>query len=153
MKVLDVQNLNVQYHTGKRKFRRCQRSFSFDRRGEDHRAGGPVRLREKYGSAGDYGISAENAEVEYENLSLDGEIPVPGYNIAMIFQDSQNCPQSFCEDRKTDRRDSEKPEEMHQKRGRQRALELLGSGGNPQSDASDEAVSLLNCPAACGREW
>ena len=37
------------------------------------------------------GISAENAEVEYENLSLDGEIPVPGHNIAMIFQDSQNC--------------------------------------------------------------
>ena len=29
--------------------------------------------------------------MEYENLSLDGEIPVPGHNIAMIFQDSQNC--------------------------------------------------------------
>ena len=53
MKVLDVQNLNVQYHTEKGNFSAVS-GLSLSRRG-NHRAGGTVRLREKYGSAGGYG--------------------------------------------------------------------------------------------------
>ena len=77
MKVLDVQNLNVQYHTEKGSFDAVSGlSLSM----EEGRSPGwwAGRLREKYAVRAIMGISAENAEVEYENLSLDGEIPFRG---------------------------------------------------------------------------
>ena len=91
MKVLDVQNLNVQYHTEKGNFDAVSGLTLSMEEGEITGLVGRSGCGKSTAVRAIMGISAENAEVEYENLSLDGEIPVPGYNIAMIFQDSQNC--------------------------------------------------------------
>lgn len=91
MKVLDVQNLNVQYHTEKGNFDAVSALSLSIEEGEITGLVGQSGCGKSTAVRAIMGISAENAEVEYENLSLDGEIPVPGYNIAMIFQDSQNC--------------------------------------------------------------
>ena len=91
MKVLDVQNLNVQYHTEKGNFDAVSALSLSIEEGEITGLVGRSGCGKSTAVRAIMGISAENAEVEYENLSLDGEIPVPGYNIAMIFQDSQNC--------------------------------------------------------------
>ena len=91
MNVLNVQNLNVQYHTEKGNSDAVS-GFSLSiEEGEITGLVGRSGCGKSTAVRAIMGISAENAEVEYENLSLDGEIPVPGYNIAMIFQDSQNC--------------------------------------------------------------
>ena len=71
------------------------------------------------------GISAENAEVEYENLSLDGEIPVPGHNIAMIFQDSQNCLNPSVKIGKQIAETVKNRRKCTKKEAKKRALELL----------------------------
>lgn len=91
MKVLDVQNLNVQYHTEKGNFDAVSALSLSIEEGKITGLVGRSGCGKSTAVRAIMGISAENAEVEYENLSLDGEIPVPGYNIAMIFQDSQNC--------------------------------------------------------------
>ena len=91
MKVLDVQNLNVQYHTEKGNFDAVSALSLSIEEGEITGLVGQSGCGKSTAVRAIMGISAENAEVEYENLSLDGEIPVPGHNIAMIFQDSQNC--------------------------------------------------------------
>lgn len=91
MKVLDVQNLNVQYHTEKGNFDAVSALSLSIEEGKITGLVGRSGCGKSTAMRAIMGISAENAEVEYENLSLDGEIPVPGYNIAMIFQDSQNC--------------------------------------------------------------
>lgn len=91
MKVLDVQNLNVQYHTEKGNFDAVSSLSLSIEEGEITGLVGQSGCGKSTAVRAIMGISAENAEVECKNLSLDGEIPVPGYNIAMIFQDSQNC--------------------------------------------------------------
>ncbi len=91
MNVLNVQNLNVQYHTEKGNFDAVSGLSLSMEEGEITGLVGQSGCGKSTAVRAIMGISAENAEVEYENLSLDGEIPVPGYNIAMIFQDSQNC--------------------------------------------------------------
>ena len=91
MNVLNVQNLNVQYHTEKGNSDAVSGLSLSMEEGEITGLVGRSGCGKSTAVRAIMGISAENAEVEYENLSLDGQIPVPGHNIAMIFQDSQNC--------------------------------------------------------------
>ena len=91
MNVLNVQNLNAQYHTEKGSFDAVSGLSLSMEEGEITGLVGRSGCGKSTAVRAIMGISAENAEVEYENLSLDWEIPVPGHNIAMIFQDSQNC--------------------------------------------------------------
>ena len=91
MNVLNVQNLNVQYHTEKGNSDAVSGLSLSMEEGEITGLVGRSGCGKSTAVRAIMGISAENAEVEYENLSLDREIPVPGHNIAMIFQDSQNC--------------------------------------------------------------
>lgn len=89
--MLDVQNLNVQYHTEKGNFSAVSGLSLSIEEGEITGLVGQSGCGKSTAVRAVMGISAENAEMEYEKLSLDGGIPIPGHNIAMIFQDSQNC--------------------------------------------------------------
>ena len=85
--MLDVQNLNVQYHTEKGNFSAVSGLSLSIEEGEITGLVGQSGCGKSTAVRAVMGISAENAEVEYEKLSLDGGIPIPGHNIAMIFQE------------------------------------------------------------------
>lgn len=125
MNVLDVQNLNVQYHTEKGNFDAVS-GFSLSiEEGEITGLVGRSGCGKSTAVRAIMGISAENAEVEYENLSLDGEIPVPGHNIAMIFQDSQNCLNPSVKIGKQIAETVKNRRKCTKKEAKKRALELL----------------------------
>ena len=125
MKVLDVQNLNVQYHTEKGNFDAVSALSLSIEEGKITGLVGRSGCGKSTAVRAIMGISAENAEVEYENLSLDGEIPVPGYNIAMIFQDSQNCLNPSVKVEKQIAETVKNRRKCTRKEADKRALELL----------------------------
>ena len=125
MNVLNVQNLNVQYHTEKGNSDAVS-GFSLSiEEGEITGLVGRSGCGKSTAVRAIMGISAENAEVEYENLSLDGEIPVPGHNIAMIFQDSQNCLNPSVKIGKQIAETVKNRRKCTKKEAKKRALELL----------------------------
>lgn len=125
MNVLNVQNLNVQYHTEKGNFDAVSGLTLSMEEGEITGLVGQSGCGKSTAVRAIMGISAENAEVEYENLSLDGEIPVPGHNIAMIFQDSQNCLNPSVKIGKQIAETVKNRRKCTKKEAKKRALELL----------------------------
>lgn len=125
MKVLDVQNLNVQYHTEKGNFDAVSGLSLSMEEGDITGLVGRSGCGKSTAVRAIMGISAENAEVEYENLSLDGQIPVPGHNIAMIFQDSQNCLNPSVKIGKQIAETVKNQRKCTKKEAKKRALELL----------------------------
>ena len=125
MNVLNVQNLNVQYHTEKGNFDAVSGLSLSMEEGEITGLVGQSGCGKSTAVRAIMGISAENAEVEYENLSLDGEIPVPGHNIAMIFQDSQNCLNPSVKIGKQIAETVKNRRKCTKKEAKKRALELL----------------------------
>lgn len=134
MKVLDVQNLNVQYHTEKGNFDAVSSLSLSMEEGEITGLVGRSGCGKSTAARAVMGIFAENAEVEYENLSLDGGIPIPGHNIAMIFQDSQNCLNPSVKIGKQIAETVKNRRKCTRKEADKRALELLELVGirNPQ---------------------
>lgn len=91
MKVLDVQNLSVQYHTGQGHRQALDEvSFSVEK-------GGIAGIVGESGSGKStamlavMGLLAENADVTADAISVCGQQVVPGRDIAMVLQDSLSC--------------------------------------------------------------
>lgn len=99
MKVLDVQGLNVQYHTEKTNASGAGDAGS----GTLHGVSFSVGEGEIVGLVGEsgsgkstamlavLGLLGGKADVSFERISLCGEAPAPGRNAAMVFQDAQSC--------------------------------------------------------------
>ena len=99
MKVLDVQGLNVQYHTEKTN----ASGAGDDGNGTLHGVSFSVGEGEIVGLVGEsgsgkstamlavLGLLGGKADVSFERISLCGEAPAPGRNAAMVFQDAQSC--------------------------------------------------------------
>lgn len=99
MKVLDVQGLNVKYHTVK------ERPSGSGMTGNEtlHDVSFSVEAGEIVGLVGEsgsgkstamlavMGLLGGKADVCFDRISLCGETPVPGKNAAMVFQDAQSC--------------------------------------------------------------
>lgn len=91
MKVLDVQNLSVQYHTGQGQRKALDEvSFSVEK-------GGIAGIVGESGSGKStamlavMGLLAENADVTADAISVCGQQVIPGRDIAMVLQDSLSC--------------------------------------------------------------
>ena len=91
MKVLDVQNLSVQYHTGQGHRQALDEvSFSVEK-------GGIAGIVGESGSGKStamlavMGLLAENADVTADAIAVCGQQVVPGRDIAMVLQDSLSC--------------------------------------------------------------
>lgn len=91
MKVLDVQNLSVQYHTGQGHRQALDEvSFSVEK-------GGIAGIVGESGSGKStamlavMGLHAENADVTADAIAVCGQQVVPGRDIAMVLQDSLSC--------------------------------------------------------------
>ena len=91
MKVLDVQNLSVQYHTGQGHRQALDEvSFSVEK-------GGIAGIVGESGSGKStamlavMGLLAEHADVTADAISVCGQQVIPGRDIAMVLQDSLSC--------------------------------------------------------------
>ena len=92
MKVLDVQNLNVQYHTEKGNFDAVSALSLSIEEGEITGLVGRSGCGKSTAVRGDYGdFPRKMRKWNMKICPWTGRSPVPGHNIAMIFQDSQNC--------------------------------------------------------------
>lgn len=91
MKVLDVQNLSVQYHTGQGQRKALDEvSFSVEK-------GGIAGIVGESGSGKStamlavMGLLAENADITADAISVCGQQVIPGRDVAMVLQDSLSC--------------------------------------------------------------
>lgn len=91
MNVLEIKNLNVKYYTERGEYA-AVKDFSLSiEEGEITGLVGGSGCGKSTAVRSVMGIYPQNAQTEYEKLYVEGGRPVPGFNIAMIFQDSQNC--------------------------------------------------------------
>ena len=91
MRVLDVQNLSVQYHTGNgRKKALDEVSFSVER-GETVGIVGESGSGKSTAMLAVMGLLPENAEVTSDEISVCGRQASPERDIAMVLQDSLSC--------------------------------------------------------------
>ena len=91
MRVLDVQNLSVQYHTGNgRKKALDEVSFSVEQ-GETVGIVGESGSGKSTAMLAVMGLLPENAEVTSDEISVCGRQASPGRDIAMVLQDSLSC--------------------------------------------------------------
>lgn len=90
-KVLDVQKLQVKYHTaGEENGFLEEVSFSVGK-GETVGIVGESGSGKTTAILAVMGLLKKRADVKWETLSVSGGVPVPGKNVAMIFQDSMTC--------------------------------------------------------------
>lgn len=91
MSVLEVRNLNVQYHTEQGVCQAvCGVSFSVEK-GEIAGIVGESGSGKSTAMRAVMGLLKRNARVTADEIRVSGESPRPGRNIAMIFQDSLSC--------------------------------------------------------------
>ena len=91
MSVLEVRNLNVQYHTEQGVCQAvCGVSFSVEK-GEIAGIVGESGSGKSTAMRAVMGLLKSNARVTADEILVSGESPRPGGNIAMIFQDSLSC--------------------------------------------------------------
>ena len=91
MSVLEVRNLNVQYHTEQGVCQAvCGVSFSVEK-GEIAGIVGESGSGKSTAMRAVMGLLKSNARVTADEIRVSGESPRPGRNIAMIFQDSLSC--------------------------------------------------------------
>lgn len=129
MNVLDVKNLCVQYHTEEGTHSAVS-GFSLSvAEGEIAGLVGESGCGKSTAVRSVMGMYAENAAVEYETLSLEGGLPQPGRNIAMIFQDSQNCLNPSVKIGRQIAETVRNRRRCTRKEAKQRALELLDMVG------------------------
>lgn len=125
MSVLEVKNLCVQYHTDEG-MRSAVSGFSLSiAEGETAGLVGESGCGKSTAVRSIMGMSAENALVSCDALTLEGEKPVPGQNIAMIFQDSQNCLNPSVKIGRQITETVKNRRKCSRKEAKQRALELL----------------------------
>lgn len=129
MKVLDVKNLWVQYHTEEGNYTAVSGFTLSVEEGETVGLVGESGCGKSTAVRSVMGIFAENARAEYDTLSLDNGVPVPGKNIAMIFQDSQNCLNPSVKIGRQMTETVRSRRKCSAKQARQRALELLDMVG------------------------
>ena len=91
MSVLEVRNLNVQYHT-EQAICQAVRGVSFSvEKGEIAGIVGESGSGKSTAMRAVMGLLKSNARVTADEIRVSGESPRPGRNIAMIFQDSLSC--------------------------------------------------------------
>lgn len=91
MKVLEVQNLSVQYHTGKGKKKALDKvSFSVDK-GETAGIVGESGSGKSTAMLAVMGLLPETADISADKITVCGENVIPGRDIAMVLQDSLSC--------------------------------------------------------------
>ena len=91
MKVLDVQNLSVQYHTGQGKKKVLDKvGFSVEK-GETAGIVGESGSGKSTAMLAVMGLLPENADVAADKITVCGQSVIPGQDIAMVLQDSLSC--------------------------------------------------------------
>lgn len=91
MSVLEVRNLNVQYHT-EQAICQAVRGVSFSvEKGEIAGIVGESGSGKSTAMLAVMGLLKRNARVTADEITVSGGAPCPGRNIAMIFQDSLSC--------------------------------------------------------------
>ena len=91
MSVLDVRNLSVQYPT-ENGAAEIVKDISFKvEKGEIAGLVGESGSGKSTAMLAVMGLLGERASVRYDQITVSGEAPVPGKNVAMIFQDSLSC--------------------------------------------------------------
>lgn len=91
MRVLDIQKLSVQYHTEQGECRALEELDLHVEEGEITGLVGESGSGKSTAMLAVMGLLKENASVQSERITVCGEPAVPGVNIAMVFQNPQNC--------------------------------------------------------------
>lgn len=91
MKVLEVQNLSVQYHTGNGRKKVLDKISLSVKQGETAGIVGESGSGKSTAMLAVMGLLPENAEVTADEISVSGQRVIPGRDIAMVLQDSLSC--------------------------------------------------------------
>lgn len=91
MRALDIKKLSVQYHTEQGVYRALRDMDLYVEEGEITGIVGESGSGKSTAMLAVMGLLKKNAAVQSEKITVCGEAPVPGVNVAMVFQDPQSC--------------------------------------------------------------
>ena len=142
MSVLDVRNLSVQYLTENGALE-IIKDISFKvEKGEIAGLVGESGSGKSTAMLAVMGLLGDRAVIRADQITVSKEKPVPGKNVAMIFQDSLSCLDPSVKIGRQITETVRARRKMQQKRGGGTRRRTAGYGRDPESRTQDAAVSV-----------